>query len=256
MNRGTISGIFTSAQARHHQDLIEAHLKGPDGARLMDRPLRYRGGTQTIFRRAESSTYFGREIGLMYMHEHIRYAESLAHTGNADAFLKALRQAIPTAYREVVSCGDIRQANCYYTSSDVVFGNRYDADDHYEEVKAGKLTLRGGWRVYSSGPGIYVGLVVSQLLGIRIESANIIIDPVLAHSLDGLCASLDLFGHAITWKYTLRDGNFSPKAISVNGQAIPFAYELNRYRSGGAVISRKAFLAPLTRRENVVEVRL
>ncbi|MCK7541944.1 MAG: hypothetical protein MZV63_69185 [Marinilabiliales bacterium] len=49
MNRGIISGIFTAEQARKHQELIEEHLKGPDGARLMDRPLRYSGGIQTLF---------------------------------------------------------------------------------------------------------------------------------------------------------------------------------------------------------------
>ena len=64
MNRGIISEIFTKEQAHHHQDLIERHLKGPDGARLMDRPLKYKGGIQTFFQRAESSTFFGREIGL------------------------------------------------------------------------------------------------------------------------------------------------------------------------------------------------
>jgi cellobiose phosphorylase len=81
MNRGIISEIITNEQAQHHQDLIEQHLKGPDGARLMNRPLKYKGGIQTLFQRAESSTFFGREIGIMYMHEHIRYAESQAITG-------------------------------------------------------------------------------------------------------------------------------------------------------------------------------
>jgi cellobiose phosphorylase len=256
MNRGIISGMFTNDQARHHQGLIEAHLQGPDGARLMDRPLPYKGGIQTIFQRAESSTFFGREIGLMYMHEHLRYAESLARTGQADAFLKALRQAIPVAYRDVVPSGDIRQANCYYSSSDVAFRNRYEADERYDEIKTGHFTLRGGWRVYSSGPGIYIGLVVSHLLGLRIESGNIIVDPVMPHSLDGLSASLNLLGHTVTWNYAVKEGNFSPKAVSVNGEAIPLMYEKNRYRNGGAMISAKQFLALLTRLENIVEVRL
>jgi cellobiose phosphorylase len=256
MNRGIISGIFTNKQAQHHQDLIEQHLKGPDGARLMDRPLRYNGGIQTIFQRAESSTFFGREIGLMYMHEHIRYAESQARTGNADAFLKALRQAIPVGYRDVVPCGDIRQSNCYYTSSDVAFRNRYEADERYDEIKTGKITLRGGWRVYSSGPGIYIGLVVSQLLGLRIESGKIILDPVMPNSLDGLSASMDLLGHAVTFNYSVKEGNFSPKAVSIDGKAIQFTYEENKYRKGGAVISAEQFLAMLDRQEHIVEVRL
>jgi cellobiose phosphorylase len=222
----------------------------------MDRPLRYKGGIQTIFQRAESSTFFGREIGLMYVHEHIRYAESQACTGRADAFMKALRQAIPVGYRDVVPCGDIRQSNCYYSSSDVTFGNRYEADERYDEIQTGKITLRGGWRVYSSGPGVYIGLVVSRLLGLRIVFGKIIVDPVMPHSLDGLSASLDLLDHAVTFNYAVKEGNFSPKAVSINGKAIQFKYEENKYRKGGAVISAEQFLAMLDRQENIVEVRL
>jgi cellobiose phosphorylase len=256
MNRGVISEIFTSEQAQHHQDLIERHLKGPDGARLMDRPLRYKGGIQTIFQRAESSTFFGREIGLMYVHEHIRYAESLARTGRADAFMKALRQAIPVGFRDVVPCGDIRQSNCYYSSSDVTFRNRYEADERYDEIQTGKITLRGGWRVYSSGPGIYIGLIVSRLLGLRIVSGKIIVDPVMPQSLDGLSASMDLLGHAVTFNYAVKEGNFSPNAVSINGKSIQFKYEENKYRKGGAVIPTEQFLAMLDRQDNIVEVRL
>jgi len=256
MNRGILSEIFTKEQARLHQDLIEQVLKGPDGARLMDRPLKYKGGIQTIFQRAESSTFFGREIGLMYVHEHIRYAESLARTGRADAFLKALRQAIPVAYRDIVPCADIRQSNCYYSSSDVIFKNRYEADERYDEIKTGKITLKGGWRVYSSGPGIYIGLIVSRLLGLRKESGNVIVDPVIPHSLDGLSASMDFMGHSVTFLYTIKENSHGPKAISMNGKAVEFTFEENPYRQGGAVIPADRFLAMLDRQDNVVEIQL
>lgn len=256
MNRGIISGIFTKEQAQYHQDLIEKHLKGPDGARLMNRPLKYKGGIQTIFQRAESSTFFGREIGLMYIHEHIRYAEANAITGRADAFVKALRQANPVAYREIVACGDIRQSNCYYSSSDVTFKNRYDADERYDEIKTGKITLKGGWRVYSSGPGIYITLIISRLLGLRTESGNIILDPVLPYSLDGFSASVEFLGHSTTFRYTVKENNFSPKEISVNGEKIKFINEINSYRKGGAVIPAEQFLSMLNRKENIVEINI
>jgi cellobiose phosphorylase len=254
MNRGIISGIFTKEQALSHQDLVEQHLKGPDGARLMDRPLRYKGGVQEIFQRAESSTFFGREIGLMYVHEHIRYAESLAIMGKADAFMKALRQAIPVGYRDIVPCGDIRQANCYYSSSDAVFRNRYEADECYDQIKTGNITLRGGWRVYSSGPGIFISLVVTRLLGLRIGYGNVIIDPVMPASLDGFSASLQWMSYPVTFMYSLKTGSFSPKTIVVNGRAVKFTLENNTYREGGAVIPFKEFQFMLDYRENIVEV--
>jgi cellobiose phosphorylase len=254
MNRGVISGVFSKEQAEHHLEIIERHLKGPDGARLMDRPLRYRGGPQTLFQRAESSTYFGREIGLMYVHEHLRYAESQARMGKADAFLRALRQAIPVDYHEIVPQADVRQANCYYSSSDVGFRNRYEADERYEEVIAGRTSLKGGWRVYSSGPGIYVALVVSRLLGLRTEFGKLVIDPVLARSLDGLQASLRFRGRPVTFVYRVDGPGFGPHAISINGKAAAFDREDNPYRQGGAVMPLERFVAMLDANENRVEI--
>ena len=49
----------------------------------MDRPLAYRGGLETIFRRGESAAFFGREIGLMYVHSHLRYAEAISASATA-----------------------------------------------------------------------------------------------------------------------------------------------------------------------------
>jgi cellobiose phosphorylase len=256
MNRGVISGVFSKEQAELHSELIERHLKGPDGARLMDRPLQYRGGPQTIFQRAESSTYFGREIGLMYVHEHLRYAESQARLGNADALLRALRQAIPVDYSEVVPQGNLRQANCYYSSSDVLFESRYAADQHYDDVIAGTRRLEGGWRVYSSGPGIYVALVVSRLLGLRIEFGKLIIDPVLSRSLDGLEATLRIVGRPVVFAYRVESRGFGPRAISVNGKPTPFDIETNTYRRGGAVLPLEGFMALLEAGDNRVEILL
>ena len=256
MNRGIISGIFTSEQARKHQILIEEHLKGPDGARLMDRPLRYNGGIQILFQRAESSTFFGREIGLMYVHEHIRYAEALAITGKADAFVKALRQAIPVAYSDIVPCCDIRQSNCYYSSSDVIFANRFEADRLYSEIKTGTITLRGGWRVYSSGPGIYIGIIVSRLLGLRLEWGKVIIDPVLPFSFDGLTASLNFMDRHLFFRYEVRENSFGPKTIRINGREVDMTHEENPYRRGGAVIMAGTFSAMLDRPENRIDIFL
>lgn len=256
MNRGIISGIFTKKQADDHQKIIDQWLKGPDGARLMDKPLRYKGGIQEIFQRAESSTFFGREIGLMYVHEHIRYAESQAILGKADEFVKALRQAIPVDYQKIVDCGDLRQANCYYSSSDVSFHTRYEADEKYQEIIDGRQLLKGGWRVYSSGPGIYISLVISRLLGIRLEADRLIIDPVIPKKMDGLSASFRIKSHNVNLKYRLLNGTYNPKRIRINGNEIPFTIYENPYRDGGAVINLNYFLSRLNLTNNMMEIEM
>lgn len=256
MDRGILSGIFTPQQSLYHRKLIETHLKGPDGARLMDRPLRYRGGIQTIFQRAESSTYFGREIGLMYVHEHIRYAETLALTGEAEAFVKALRQAIPVGYNEVVPNAGLRQSNCYYSSSDVSFSSRYEADELYEDVVKGKMVLNGGWRIYSSGPGIFTAMVISRLLGLRLESGHVILDPVMPRSFDGLEAGLVFSGRPVKIKYHVQAGNHSPHKVKAGGKDLVFSYSSNPYRKGGARIEKEEFLRALNKGKGNIEIFL
>ena len=54
----------------------------------------------------------------MYTHAHLRWAEALAHLGDAEAFLLALRQANPVGLRDAVPSARLRQANCYTSSSD------------------------------------------------------------------------------------------------------------------------------------------
>lgn len=256
MIRGIISGIFTQEQAKNHLDIIQKYLKGPDGARLMNQPPKYSGGVQTIFKRAESSSYFGREIGIMYMHAHLRYAEVLALMGEADDFIKALRQANPVEYRKVVCCGDFRQSNCYYSSSDVTFKNRYEADKRYEDVKLGDVKLKGGWRIYSSGPGIYIGLIIRSLLGLRTEFGKVILDPVIPKGLDGFSAKIVYNGFPLTLKFLVKENVFHPKKCIINGKTARFSYADNRYRRGGAVMSISYFEKFLHKTENHIEIYL
>ena len=167
MTRSIIAGLFTPKQARHHLQLIREHLLFPDGVRLMDRPVRYRGGPEQIFRRAESASFFGREIGLMYIHAHLRYAEALSVLGEADALWEALLVVNPIAITDRLANGSLRQRNAYFSSSDAAFDDRYQAENNWEDVKAGRIAVDGGWRIYSSGPGLYASVLLRQALGRR-----------------------------------------------------------------------------------------
>ena len=235
-----LSGLFTAEQARHHLDLIEQHLLGPDGARLFDRPLEYHGGLQRFFQRAESSSFFGREIGLMYTHAHLRYAEALWKHGDAAGFFRALCQAVPIGLDARVPAATRRQANCYYSSSDAAFADRYQAYAEYDRALAGEIPLDGGWRVYSSGAGIATALILRCFLGLRLEPSHLVIDPAIPKGLDGLRAELELGDMRFEITYRIAVHGCSVIALELNGRVLPFNRKLNPYRSGGAEVSMAA----------------
>jgi cellobiose phosphorylase len=183
MTQSIIAGLFTPEQAAHHLRLIHEHLLFPDGVRLMDRPVSYRSGIETVFRRAESSSFFGREIGLMYVHAHIRYCEAMAVLGEADAFWQGLQLVNPISLSDQVASALPRQRNAYFSSSDAAFRDRYEAAAHWDDIKAGAVGLEGGWRVYSSGPGLYTSLVLRYVLGRCRYFGERSIKPVVPRSL-------------------------------------------------------------------------
>jgi cellobiose phosphorylase len=246
MIHAIINDMLTPQQAEQHLAIIREHLTGPDGAHLFNRPMAYHGGPQTYFQRAESASYFGREIGIMYMHAHLRYSEALARFGDADAFFRALCQANPIALRELVPSAALRQANCYYSSSDPVFADRYDAFENYDQALNGEVSLEGGWRVYSSGAGISVRLITQCFLGIRQESAHLVIDPVIPAALDGLGAGITIAGRKVEIIYHIKSCGRGPLSIELNGHNLDFIREANPYRPGAARVSMDAFITALT----------
>jgi len=191
MTRSIIAGLFTREQAHHHLRIIREHLLFPDGVRLMDRPVTYRGGVERIFRRAESAAFFGREIGLMYVHAHLRYGEAMAALGEGDALWDALCVANPIGVTACVANAAPRQRNTCFSSSDVAFDDRYEASAGWARVKAGTIPVEGGWRIYSSSPGLYVGLLVGHALGIRRRFGERVRQPVLPQALRALTLGRD-----------------------------------------------------------------
>ena len=167
MTQGMIGGIFTKQQARRHLGLIRKHLLFSDGARLMDRPIAYHGGPETIFRRAELAAFFGREIGLMYVHSHLRYAEAMSVLGESEAQWNALMVANPIAVTDRLTHASLRQRNAYFSSSDAAFQDRYQASAEWARVKADRIAVDGGWRIYSSGPGLTTNMLIRHVFGVR-----------------------------------------------------------------------------------------
>ncbi len=249
-------GLLTPAQAKHHLQLIRTHLAGPDGVRLFDRPMQYHGGPQRFFQRAESATFFGREIGLMYMHAHLRYAQALAHMGDADGFFHALCQANPIGLASIVPTASLRQANCYYSSSDAAFADRHEASADYGRIAAGTIALDGGWRVYSSGAGIALGLIVRRFLGLNHESGSLVIDPVIPSSLSGMKVRTRLRRHEVEVTYLVGAQGSGVTAIEMNGKALPVTHDPNPYRPGAARVAAADVDAQLRPGSNAMVVRV
>ena len=256
MMHAIIADLFSPEQAAAHLALIRDHLLGVEGARLFDRPPAYQGGLQRHFQRAESSSFFGREVGLMYTHAHLRYAEALARHGDAEAFFEALRRATPIGIRSVVAAAAPRQANCYYSSSDAAVADRYEAAQRYADVRAGRVPLEGGWRVYSSGAGIAVRIVHHCFLGLRRGRTTLGIDPVIPKALDGLCADVELGGHAVRVRYRVAAKGCGPIALSLNGHVLPMTREANPYRTAGVTVPMAALQEHLGDAVNELVVEL
>jgi cellobiose phosphorylase len=209
-----------------------------------------------FFQRAESSTYFGREIGIMYTHAHLRYAEAMATVGEADAFWLALRQAIPIDVRDVVPNARPRQANTYASSSDAAFGDRYEAQEHYAQVRNGEVPVEGGWRTYSSGAGIAFRLIHERLFGFRRGRSTLAIDPVLPRALDGLALDVTLAERPVRVRYAVGEVGAGPVALELNGAPLPFEREPNPYRTGAALVAMAELAARLRPAENLLTISL
>lgn len=256
MVHAIINGMFSPQEAADHLTLIREHLLGIDGARLFDRPLQYRGGLQRVFQRAESSSFFGREIGLMYTHAHLRYAEALARFGDAEGFFRALCQANPIGVRALVPSATLRQSNCYYSSSDAAFRDRYEAYDEYDRALRGEIPLDGGWRIYSSGAGIATSLIFRTFLGLRRERSRLVVDPVIPKALDGLRIETELAGRCVEVEYRIDSRGHGPLALELNGIALPFSRGENPYRTGAAEVPRAAIEEVLKADGNRLNIRL
>jgi CRISPR-associated protein Csx3 len=237
--------------------LIAEHLLAADGARLMDRPPTYKGGISEIFQRAESSSCFSREIGIMYVHAHLRYIEAMACMGKADAMLEAFNKANPAGLSASVPHALPRQANAYFSSSDAAVATRYEASARYEEIKSGKMPVEGGWRIYSSGPGIFLHLVLTRMAGLRRYYDKVVLDPVLPRSLDGFEVQMPWRDRLLTIRFSVKAREHTPQSATLNGTPLaPLALSTNPYRSGGWLLDAAHFDSLLKKGENLLEVSL
>ncbi len=239
LTRSVIAGIADPDLAKSNLQLIEKELDFPDGVRLMNRPTEYRGGISVYFKRAEQAANVGREVGLLYVHAHIRYLEALAKMGEGEKLWKGLLKVNPILIRESVPCAGLRQSNAYFSSSDADFKDRYEFSARFEELRTGTVTLKGGWKVYSSGPGIYLTRLIRDLLGIRLRRDRVILDPVLPKAASGWKVHVTLWNKpCVLCLQTGRKG-YGARRLLAGGRELEALRQEDLYREGGIVLTRE-----------------
>jgi 1,2-beta-oligoglucan phosphorylase len=244
MTRSMISQLLTPEQALAHEQLIREQFLCPDGVRLMNRPAQYDGGVSSHFKRAEQAANFGREVGLQYVHAHIRFVEAMAKLGRKDDAWHSLKLINPVGIRTSVTNSEWRQSNAYFSSSDGKFNTRYEAQERFGELREGAVPVKGGWRIYSSGPGIYMNQLISNVLGIRQSGEDLILNPVLPDDLDGLEFEFSFAGKPITFVYRIlqEHHNGEQGRAVLNGTLLESKpANDNHYRSGAMRIKRDTF---------------
>lgn len=253
MTQSIISELFNLDQAETHYQVIKENLYFPDGVRLMNKPANYTGGNSVHFQRAEQAANFGREVGLQYVHAHIRFIEAMAKLGNADEVWWGLKVINPIGIQKEVPNAEIRQSNAYFSSSDGKFNTRYEAQDNFDALRDGKVPVKGGWRIYSSGPGIYINQLISNVLGIRIFADTLVVDPVLPKKLDGLEFEFELGEIPVTFVYHIQ-GNHVDN-ITINGEKVTHKSITNPYRSSGISLELNDVTEKLAKdKENKIEI--
>jgi CRISPR-associated protein Csx3 len=179
----------------------------------------------------------------------------MAKVGRADELWRALEVVNPVGLSGVLANAAPRQSNMYFSSSDAVFGDRIEAARRWSELKTGSIAVRGGWRLYSSGPGIFLHAVRASLLGLREFYGEIVFDPVIPKGLDGLQASMRLCGRTVIVRFRVEGARFGPTEVAINGTRLEGGRrESNPYRTGGLCFDRKSVAAALSVGENEIVV--
>lgn len=229
--RSMISEIAEPKKIHPYCDIINRHFKHPDGVRLMDTAVEYKSGRKTFFTRAETAANFGREIGLQYVHAHIRYIEAMAKIGHANEAWEGLFAINPIMIRETVENAYYRQSNMYFSSSDAWFMDRYEAKKEFHRIRSGTISVKGGWRLYSSGPGIYLNQLFSNILGIRLQHDDLVIDPILPKKMDGLIVDLRFKGVPTSIHY-----HYGKEQILLDHHPVPYRVIEQKYRQKAIII--------------------
>ena len=177
--------------------------------------------------------------------------------GEANEAFLAAQQVAPITIQRAVPNAAIRQSNAYFSSADIAFRDRDHAKAERDKIRSGRIPSKGGWRIYSSGPGIFIHQIINNMLGLRRRFDRVIIDPVIPTHLDGLKATFTYGPKTVTYMYrTEGKHTCGVKSMKVNGEELFGEPIENPYRAAGVAVQGLDFEALLQDGENIVDIIL
>ena len=234
--RSMISEMALPQDINNYLKTIDRYLMHPDGVRLMDTAVNYQDGNKTFFQRAETAANFGREIGLQYVHAHIRYIEAMTKINQPDRAYEAIYMIMPILIEQTVKHAQRRQSNMYFSSSDAAFHDRYQAKQEFEKLRQGEVQVKGGWRLYSSGPGILIHQIISHFLGISILHEDLLLEPSIPKSLDQLTCTYHYYDKQITIIYDKHIVGIKINDVPIDGHETLNIYGKKIYTISKAIL--------------------
>ena len=122
-------------------------------------------------------------------------------------------------------------------------------------MKKGNVNVKSGWRIYSSGPGIYINQIITNVLGIREMSDRVIFDPIIPKSFNDLKLKYKILNKDVKIIYKI-NGGIRIEKIILNGEEIETINEENIYRNNFKSISKSILKDKLKNKENIIEIIL
>lgn len=95
--------------------------------------------------------------------------------------------------------------------------------------------------------------LISNVLGIRVDGGDLLIDPVLPDELDGTRFEFD-YGGPVTFIYRVKGSVV--ESVTINGHKVEAERISNPYRTGGLRISRAEFDKLRENGKAIVEIEM
>ena len=136
----------------------------------------------------------------MYVHAHLRYGEAMAVLGEAEALWEALQAREPDRRHRAAQERLAPATQRLFQQQRRRLPRPLRRVGRVGPGAKGTVDVEGGWRIYSSGPGLFVRLLLDIALGLRRQHGEPAARPALPARLGPVTLAMTLEGGRREWE--------------------------------------------------------